>query len=151
MSDEAEDAVHNPCPKCKTALEEIEEREVPFLGCTTCFGLFVTARDLHDYVVRAAGALPVGEAFTVLLDNAMAGKTTPAARRCPRCEQPLNRMGFGEAPFVILDLCPDDGLWLDKKELTKVLRASRAQAATMGLIEAFHDEDEGEDEAEAAY
>jgi Zn-finger nucleic acid-binding protein len=136
----SEAAAAGTCPKCKTALQPLEERDVPFLGCTTCSGLFVTARYLHEYVVRAT-AKPVGDAFTALLDAAMGGKMAPSVRKCPTCAETLHRLGFGEAPFVVLDLCMDHGLWLDKKELKKVLRSSRAHAGKMGLVAPFVDDD----------
>lgn len=134
------------CPRCKEAqLEALEERGVPFRGCTACFGLFVTARDLHEYVVRAT-VPAVGEAFTVLLDATLGGTSSASVRRCPDCGDPLQRLGFGEAPLVIIDMCMDHGIWLDKKELTKVLRSSRAQAAKMGLTAPFVDDEEDDEE-----
>jgi len=142
-----DDASPAPCPRCKDAhLDDIFERDVPFLGCNECYGLFVRPVDLHEYVVRATGSKPIGEAFTVLLDAFTHGKLNPSVRKCPECGEALLRGGFGESPFVILDLCRQHGVWLDKKELKKVLRASRGQAAAQGLIPKFAEDEELDDD-----
>ena len=53
------------CPKCKDKdLQEIEEGGVPFQGCTDCFGLFVTPKDLHQYVVNSTEVEEIGQAFS---------------------------------------------------------------------------------------
>lgn len=138
------------CPACADLpLEELLERDVPFLGCTTCFGLWATTDDLAEYLVRATDQEPVREAFASLLQQALDGTVSQGKkRRCPRCEGYLQRLGFGERPFVILDRCAEGhGLWLDKKELKKVIRATRAHAAVLGLIDGFTDSsDDDEDE-----
>ena len=129
------------CPGCKKdTIQEIEDRDIPFLGCTECFGLFTDEKNIARYVSSAAGKLEVGEAFEDLLGKALDGNPpTPGKRTCPQCQQPLGRMGFGESPFVILDRCAHHGLWLDKKELTKVIRSSRAHARVLGLVDEFDD------------
>ncbi len=133
----------NVCPACKKeAVDEMEDRKVPFLGCAECFGLFVTEDNLENYVADSTGSEDVGKAYKDLLQRALDEKTPkPGNRSCPVCKKPLGRMGFGESPFVILDRCGLHGLWLDKKELKKVIRSARAHAAVMGLIPRPRDED----------
>ncbi len=137
------------CPACvDLPLEELTERDVPFQGCTTCFGLWATEANLAEYVIQATGSEPIGEGFHDLLKQALGGTISQGKRRkCPECEEYLQRLGFGDSPFVILDRCAEaHGLWLDKKELKKVIRASRAHAAVMGLIESFTDSDDDDDD-----
>jgi Zn-finger nucleic acid-binding protein len=107
----------------------VTDREVSFLGCGTCFGLFVADADLERYVVVAATPESAA-AFKKLLARAIAGTTggKGGPRACPRCGVHLARLGFGEAPLVVIDRCPDHGIWLDRTELKKVVRASRAAA-----------------------
>ena len=86
------------------------------------------------------------ERILALLEEAAGSGGRPSVRRCPFCLGNLVRMGFGESPFIIIDRCGEHGLWLDKKELKKVVRSSRAQAAAMGLIRHFREEEDDEDE-----
>lgn len=129
------------CPTCEEhhLLEEIVERDVSFLGCTTCFGLFVSTDELGEYVRNATGSVGVRTAYHGLLEDALDHLAGQSKRLCPHCGASMRRMGFGEHPLVILERCALHGVWLDKKELTKVLRAARADAKVKGL-----DQGEGE-------
>lgn len=153
MADEAkpaapqEDLSQRACPACKaTTLGHVEDKKVQFLGCQSCFGLLVEERALAKYVVAAVGNKEAQKAFDDLLQKALKGmKPGKTTRSCPYCFLPLGRFSFGEAPLVILDRCPSHGLWLDRSELKKVVRASRAHGAAMGLLPPFGGgEDEGE-------
>ncbi len=139
----AEDQSEIPCPVCKgEVLEELQEREVTFLGCHVCFGLFVQEENLAEYVARASEKDQVATAFRMLLEKALEGKASPSTRSCP-CGKKLMRMGFGESPFVVIDRCPEGhGIWLDKRELKKMIRASRSHAAVEGLIAPMGDDDD---------
>jgi Zn-finger nucleic acid-binding protein len=137
------------CPACKKedTVDLMEDRGVEFLGCSQCFGLFVEEEGLHAYVSDSAGSDEIGKACAGLMQAALDAKQPkPGSRPCPVCKKPLCRMGFGESPFVILDRCGLHGVWLDKKELKKVIRSSRAHAAVMGLAPPFNDDDgDGDD------
>jgi Zn-finger nucleic acid-binding protein len=117
------------CPKCNVPLGEIVNREVTFLGCEGCFGLWVDEEDLATFVERAAtpeSAASFGTLLTRALEKLAGG--AHARRHCPFCRVPLARLGFGENPFIILDRCDEHGLWLDRTELKKVVRTCRAYA-----------------------
>jgi len=133
------------CPACAEhpELEELSDREVPFLGCTACFGLFVKEDALGQYVCNSAASEEVAKSYDDLLLKAMGEQGGQSKRRCPECTAPMRRFGFGEAPFMVLDRCEDQhGLWLDKKELKKVVRASRAHAVVLGWVPPPGSEDE---------
>lgn len=137
------------CPACADhpELEELSDREVPFLGCTVCFGLFVTENALGQYVCNAAASEEVAKSYDDLLIKAMNEQGGHSKRLCPECASPMRRFGFGEAPFMVLDRCEQQhGLWLDKKELKKVVRASRAHAVVLGWVPPPGAEDEDTDE-----
>jgi Zn-finger nucleic acid-binding protein len=133
------------CPACKKedVVDVMEDRGVEFLGCSECFGLFVSEDGLQAYIADSTGSSEIGKAFVDLMEKALGDKPPrPGSRGCPVCKKPLGRLGFGESPFVILDRCGLHGVWLDKKELKKVIRSVRAHAAVMGLAPAFDEEDD---------
>lgn len=137
------------CPGCKeSTLEPVEDRGVAFLGCTACYGLFASEDDLAAYAADWAGQPGAAEAFRQLLTRSLQGGARTGIRACPVCAGKLQRLGFGEAPLVIIDRCPDHGVWLDPKELKKLVRATRAFARVEGLIGSSYDlaADEHEDE-----
>ena len=124
-----------PCPGCKQlTLSDVENRGVYFVGCNACYGLFAQESDLGIYVTVMAGDSAAEIAFRDLVKLGWS-KKGGKSRNCPVCTNPMNRMGFGEAPFIILDRCPDHGLWMDRAELKKVVVSSRNHAATMGLMQ----------------
>ncbi|MBL4849123.1 MAG: zf-TFIIB domain-containing protein [Planctomycetes bacterium] len=134
-SDESEPT--GRCPVCPDHpdLEGLLDRDVEFRGCITCFGLFVHADALSQYVCNAVGDEDAVTAYDDLLVTALKKQGGPSKRVCPVCEEPMRRLGFGEAPFMILDRCENGhGLWLDKRELKKVVRTCRAQTAVLGLM-----------------
>jgi Zn-finger nucleic acid-binding protein len=143
------ESLQGHCPACADhpELEELSDREVPFLGCTKCFGLFVKEDALGQYVCNAADSEQVGKSYDDLLLKAMGEQGGQGKRGCPECSSPMRRFGFGEAPFMILDRCEHQhGLWLDKKELKKVVRASRAHAIVLGWAPPPGAEDEDDEE-----
>lgn len=133
-----------PCPKCNIPLEPVTDREVEFQGCGTCFGLWVAEGDLGVYVERASTAESATQ-YALLLEKALRRPAggSHARRHCPTCRHPLERLGFGENPFVIIDRCPQHGIWLDRSELKKVVRSCRA-AAHPSEPALDDDDDEGE-------
>ena len=96
---------------------------------------------MRTYVERAADSEEAGKAFDDLLKAARDGTVSQARRTCWSCGQRMQRFGFGESPFMILDRCAEHGLWLDRSELKKVVRASRAHAAALGWMDPFDDDD----------
>lgn len=148
MSAAGSDLAGRPCPACAAAtLERVEDKGVPFIGCTSCFGLFAAEPDLRRYVETAVGKPAAGEAFEALRQRACAGRVGRSVRRCPVCDVGLGRVSFGESPVVALDRCAVHGVWLDRTELKKVVRAARAHGAAAGLLPPFKDEpdpDEGQ-------
>ncbi len=133
------------CPRCKKPLEQVVDKDVVFLGCGTCFGLFVPDAALQTYVSRAATSEATVVAFTRLLAVAIAKAKEGdelTLRRCPTCDRPLDRLAFGGEPLVILDRCPEHGVWLDRTELKKVVRSARKEAHPHSL-----DDDDDDDAA----
>ncbi len=116
------------CPRCNEALSAVEDQGVPFMGCTKCYGLFVTEPDLFTYVEKAATPR-VFASFVELHEGMLNGARSPGSmRHCPQCRARLERVTFGQNPLVLLDRCTEHGIWLDRTELNKVLRAARAAA-----------------------
>ena len=130
------------CPRCgKEPLAAVDDKDVAFLGCQKCYGLFVTEPDLFTYVEKAASPR-VFAAFVELHERMLAHQAKGTMRGCPQCRQVMKRVTFGDNPMVLLDRCEEHGLWLDRTELNKVIRAARAAAGGKHEIEE-DDEDVG--------
>jgi Zn-finger nucleic acid-binding protein len=85
--------------------------------CATCAGLWVDAQTLSrikDRPTDFAPLLQVPSAAAVPLDKVR-------YLRCPRCQQIMNRIAFGQRTGVILDHCNEHGTWFDADELGRVV------------------------------
>jgi Zn-finger nucleic acid-binding protein len=124
-------------------MAELEDKGVPFLGCEKCFGLFVTEPDLFTYVEQASSP-KVFATFLQLHEKMLQAQQPGTMRECPFCGAKLARVTIGENPIVLLDRCGEHGLWLDRTELKKVIRTSRAASGQKPDPHAdADDEDEG--------
>ena len=128
------DATDAPCPRCAHPLEapattgaEQHEGDPRLRECPRCGGLFVTREVLADILCRAEAEGPL----------ATAGPAPPVRAAldpvryvpCPLCHATMNRVNFGKASGVIVDVCRAHGTWFDAGELTRVV----AFAASGGL------------------
>ncbi len=129
------------CPGCaKEALQRTQERGVTLLRCRSCEGTFLEPTALASYVERSAGDRSASTAFWRLYEEALRQDTPSAGiRSCVVCRAPLDRFGFGEFPFAVLDRCDEHGVWLDRHDLDRVVRSARATAA---VTERSPDDDE---------
>ncbi|HEY1537294.1 MAG TPA: zf-TFIIB domain-containing protein, partial [Polyangiaceae bacterium] len=59
-------------------------------------------------------------------------------RKCPACGEPMQRKNFAGASGVVLDVCPEHGLWFDRGELATIMTF----AATGAWQHAEHDASE---------
>lgn len=78
-------------------------------GCSHCWGLFV-GRGVLD-------ALLTG------LDPGLLRSAAAGWRPCPVCATTMTRRQLGSHPGLIVEICPDHGLWLEADELAWWLTA----------------------------
>ncbi|MEO1174791.1 MAG: zf-TFIIB domain-containing protein, partial [Myxococcota bacterium] len=45
----------------------------------------------------------------------------PMYRKCPECSSIMNRENYGRRSGVIIDICPEHGIWFDNQELDSIL------------------------------
>jgi Zn-finger nucleic acid-binding protein len=95
--------------------------------CFQCGGLFLDGAT-SKRVVDALDPLAVA-ASDHASRHARANVATEAIAPCPVCSKPLDRMPI-EAAGVTVDVCREHGVWFDRDELHRVVRAvAPSQAA----------------------
>jgi len=121
------------CPRCGAALRERDLAAVSVVECGSCGGLWL-APAVFDRMCEDADVS--AHATRELALGALPREPIPASKvvylPCPRCKDRMVRKNFGGASGVILDVCRHDGIWLDHRELERVLAFVRAG----GLVEA---------------
>ncbi|HNY63965.1 MAG TPA: zf-TFIIB domain-containing protein [Deltaproteobacteria bacterium] len=119
------------CPKCRGALMTIEFDRVEIDCCDHCGGIWLDSGELEALRDREGRS-------DSLLVTMRPGGGKESRRRCPICLKRMDKVFIGNAEPVLLDQCPDHGLWFDRGELTKVLSEGCADshrgAGTSGLL-----------------
>lgn len=122
------DPTDAPCPRCRTPLDGSPVADEPMHECARCGGIFVGRASLERILARAEVGGPLGD---------IPARTAKALEhvtyvRCPLCHASMNRVSFGPASGVVVDICKAHGTWFDPGELTRVV----AYVAAGGLAKA---------------
>lgn len=125
------------CPRCAIPLRTIDlQLEGRFLveRCDDCLGLFFDPGELE--ALLQATVTNVHVINRRQLDNLASVRRSAdygvSYLRCPVCATVMNRVNFGARSGVIVDRCPDHGVWLDGGELRQLFEWTKAGG---GLLE----------------
>lgn len=103
------------CPACESPLHPEMRGSVEVDLCARCGGVWLDDGELESLLASDENA----QAPSPHPSNpAMTGPIV--YRRCPRCEGWLARNNFRHVSGVIIDTCPDHGVWLDKGEYESI-------------------------------
>ena len=119
------------CPRCDVAMQTVDLKiDGTFLieRCDTCLGMFFDSGELEALIkatvknVNHINHTKLKELYTLNRHDAY-GITYI---KCPVCATVMNRVNFGQRSGVIIDRCPEHGLWLDGGELRHLLEWVKA-------------------------
>ncbi len=123
-----------PCPVCREG-RSLRCRDLGrpdglvLLECPRCGGVWLSepvlrvlerearARESADTVPDARRAEPRPSAMS---------QPGPFYRRCPHCANTMNRVNYGRASGIVVDVCKEHGVWFDEEELGAALDWVRA-------------------------
>jgi Zn-finger nucleic acid-binding protein len=110
------------CPRCKGPLRSRTVGSTFFVECGNCAGLWLKQEDLESICERADTQELVARAIAEAVPTRPvdAGKG-PTYVPCPTCGSLMTRRNFGGASGVLIDLCRGHGVWLDHRELERIL------------------------------
>ena len=115
------------CPRCKSALRSRSLGTISFVECGSCAGLWLAQTDLDAMCERAdlqyLAARALDESVPTRPVDVSKG---PAYVPCPTCKSLMSRRNFGRSSGVLIDLCRGHGVWLDHRELERILEFVRA-------------------------
>lgn len=110
------------CPRCKSALRTRAVGHASMVECTSCGGLWIAQEDLEhicekaDEQELAARALEGSQPA-----HPVDPSRGPAYLPCPTCKDMMVRRNFGGSSGVLIDVCRGHGVWLDHRELERIL------------------------------
>ena len=140
---------HRTCPRCAIPLRTIDlELEGRFLieRCDQCLGLFFDPGELETLLQSTV--TNVHAINRKQLDSLVSLRTHSdfgvTYIRCPVCTTVMSRVNFGTRSGVVVDRCPDHGVWLDGGELRQLFEWTKAGG---GLLEQQRQEERQREEA----
>jgi Zn-finger nucleic acid-binding protein len=116
------------CPACgrkhKMTSRVLGRSAVSVLECPRCAGLWLSGEgfDLVRERAREAAEIDLPASGTARKRNTPDGRGGAIYRRCPDCQEFMNRTNYGHRSGVIIDTCKKHGLWFDARELEEILR-----------------------------
>lgn len=119
------------CPRCQVSLRSIDlQLDGKFFieRCDQCLGLFFDPGEL-DALLQAT----VTNVYTINRKRLANISNTPYRNdyalsyiKCPVCATIMNRVNFGKHSGVIVNRCPEHGLWLDGGALRQLFEWTKA-------------------------
>jgi Zn-finger nucleic acid-binding protein len=112
------------CPACASSLLKGAVGPNQVYECDKCFGIWLDA-GTFERICRAAEqqavAVPGGQLGTATISTL----ETVRYRRCPACQDLMNRVNFAQCSGVIVDVCRAHGTWFDRDELQRIVEFVR--------------------------
>ena len=108
------------CPRCDLPLTAVDYEGVEVDMCQSCWGFWLDCGELEQILESQQFQFSDAEREQVLSLNAASrpGSTEPAP--CPKCEKEMERVHYDESIHLVIDQCPEHGVWLDTGEIKKV-------------------------------
>jgi Zn-finger nucleic acid-binding protein len=122
-------AVHEGavCPRCKGGLRSRSIGTTALVECGRCAGIWISAGELERICEKTDVENLVRQHLSQLAPtDAVMPTAGPAYIPCPTCGQLMNRKSFGTRSGVIVDVCKPHGVWLDHRELERIVDFVRA-------------------------
>ena len=117
-----DDAVPLHCPRCRETMQGMQLGTIRVSECAECGGLWLDPavlqtlcndRQQHSDVIATLSARAAPR--NVIADVV---RYVP----CPTCAKLMNRTNFSHISGVIIDVCRDHGIWLDRGELEHIIQ-----------------------------
>lgn len=109
-----------PCPRCDELLETQDWEGIQTLSCPSCRGTFFPGRALETVLNKLRATCDPVDVESVLKDfKDRFTRELPKAVRykaCPVCETVMTRRNYATVSGVIVDCCPDHGIWVDEAQ-----------------------------------
>ncbi len=110
------------CPRCKAALRHRKVDDDEIVECAGCGGLWLAPEQFATLCEHAEDDGGLRRAIDSSPPPAQpVSETRVTYLPCPTCQDLMMRKNFGGASGVIIDVCRHHGVWLDTRELERVL------------------------------
>jgi len=124
ITDSNKEMIHL-CPLCHTQMQTIDvgENEAFHIErCSSCYGIFFDNDELESMIENSVkGSRNIDLMKLAKLSEHPRHIDIMVYRKCPVCQETMNRKNFMSKSGVITDVCAKHGVWLDSGELRHIL------------------------------
>ncbi len=118
------------CPRCKADLRTRDLGEAGVIECSSCGGLWIPPEVFEGLIRKAQYA----SATATLSLAGSRGKVELERHEfrylpCPVCDDMMVPRNFDTRSGILVDVCREHGVWLDRGELEAAIRWSRQRGA----------------------
>jgi Zn-finger nucleic acid-binding protein len=111
------------CPRCQVKLEDVQVANTPLEECTRCGGLWI---DVAGFEFICANTEAQNAATGMNLPPPVASDPHVHYLSCPTCGNLMSRTNYANRSGVIINVCRQHGIWLDRDEMRQVIEFVRA-------------------------
>ena len=130
----------HPCPRCNLPLHRVEVASTPLEECARCGGLWI---DVGSFEHICSDAEARQAATGLVISHPASIDPNIRYLKCPQCQDLMSRMNYAGRSGVIINVCRNHGIWLDRDEMRQIV----AFISSGGLDRARKIETEELDEA----
>jgi len=113
------------CPVCHVQMQTINVgKKLPLYieRCESCYGIFFDINELETMIEKSVkGSRNVDLIKLAKISEHPRHVDIIVYRKCPVCEETMQRKNFMGRSGVITDLCVEHGVWLDSGELRHIM------------------------------
>jgi Zn-finger nucleic acid-binding protein len=114
-----------PCPRCGDRIHATRLADMDLCICDKCAGIWIEAARF-EYICAVQERQ---EAVLVTKFPPMPPCTADQRRnyvKCPECATLMNRVNFARSSGIVIDVCTQHGIWLDRDELRQIVQYIQA-------------------------
>jgi len=136
-----ESKTHHKCPACDSNLNSYSFYKITVEGCPECKGVFLDQGELRKLKdISQKGSWQNLRWMDDELEAIEKSNAMPSKRVCPKCDHEakgrLISTSFGDSKIMI-DWCPKcHGIWLDRDELSQIIKCLRDKLNDLSSEEA---------------
>ena len=116
------------CPRCHAKLQGLMVGKTPLHECMSCGGIWIDVGSF-DHLCNDAEDQTAASGLQI---PKVSGEISPGVHylQCPRCHNLMNRLNYAQRSGIIMNVCKNDGIWLDRDELREIIEFIRAGGLT---------------------
>lgn len=105
------------CPQCNAALRPQEFRAHDIDVCPSCSGMWL---DMYEFEYLTSQKDIYADRETPVHYDRLPLQNRPGYYECVRCEHLMYRINYRHISGILIDVCGDHGVWLDRDELARL-------------------------------